>query len=613
MAAGFQIVTQVSAVTSMTRSATVEADSTSADTAVVHLKEVAVTAQLSKVTPSHAPFSLAVITSKDIAAQPVRAVSDALAYVQGVDLRQRGALGVQSDISIRGGTFEQAAIMIDGMRLNDVQTGHNTFSIPVLPSDIERIEVVKGGAARALGAGAMDGAVNIVLKQPTSDLAVQGSLVAGDASYQEGRISASIGTAGMAHRVSAQALHHAGWVPSSDVEMQSIMYNGSVTVGDGHLRILLGGTNKVFGANGFYTPKFPEQWEHVTTYMGGANLELPLSSNVDYFLRGLARVNHDEFRLKRYDPSFYTNKHTTEQYLAQTGATLRTGNNTTSVLLEGGSDAINSSNLGIHDRLRGSIIVESAQTFGALRLNVGGGLLTFSDRQPLPTASAELSYRLELSPRSINLVYASAQSNGRIPTYTDLYYKDPATSGNPLLTLEHAQTLELGFRRTTETTTMSLALYRRNGRDMIDYAIDSAGKARAENITNVDVNGVDVSVSTRLDWGWLQQIRVGLLYQDLQSSAPSRTRYVADNLRSQGVLDTRWAFPFEIQGTYIVRLVERVTSPTIHVVHDVRVWRNIGPLTLTVEATNLTNERFVETGWVTIPPRWARIGIAFNL
>lgn len=599
--------------TAVTTQALHQVDTTKQNTRIAVLPSVTVTAGLTQLKPALAPFSLAVIDASDIKALPIRAVSDALAYVQGVDLRRRGPLSVQSDVTIRGGTFEQTAIMIEGMRLNDVQTGHNTFSIPLLPSDIERIEVVKGGAARALGAGAMDGAVNIILRQPGADPTISLGLMGGDAAYQEGRLSASVATGSIVHRLSAQALRHSGWIPSSDVELQSVLYTASTLLDDGKAQILVGATNKAFGANGFYSPRFPEQWEHVTTILAGGTLEKTIADDIDFRLRGLARMNDDEFRLKRNDPAFYTNKHRTEQYLLQSGMTIHESNGSTSLMLEGGSDWINSSNLGTHRRLRGSVILEAVRMWGQLRGTLGGGILTFSDRVPLPTGGLDLSYRLDPESASISIVFLSLQVNGRIPSYSDLYYRDLTTTGNPLLRLETARTAELGYRHTADRMTISAALFHRNGRDMIDFAIDTAGKATATNISTVNFTGLDVSATWNLDLWALRHLRIGLVYQSLVSSAPSRTRYIADNLRTQGVVETRWQLPLDITGTYIMRVVERVTDPIIHVVHDVRLQKQIRPFTITLEATNLSNASYIETGWVPVPPRWARVGVDWSL
>jgi iron complex outermembrane receptor protein len=588
-------------------------DSTRRDTAVYQLAPVTVISSISRMDPIHAPFSLAVVKAEDIQAQPIRAVSDVLAYIPGVDLRQRGPLGVQSDIAIRGGTFEQTAIMIDGLRLNDVQTGHNTFSIPFLPTDIERIEVVKGGAARSLGSGAMDGAVNIVLKRPTSEPSLQASIMGGDASYREARLSASIGSDVMTHRISAQYMEHAGWVPSSDVALQTAMYNGVLTLGETRTSVILGLSNKAFGASRFYTPNFPEAWEKITTMIGGATLDAPLTDNIDVSLRALARVNDDEFRLKRDDPAFYTNTHRTQQYTVQGRLTRRDEDRATSLLVDAGSDAINSSNLGKHDRVRGSAIIEHVERFGNLRITLGGGVVAFSDRLPLPTGGVDASYILSQEASSTDIVFGSVQTNGRIPTYTDLYYSDPVTTGNPNLVLERATTAEVGYRHATASSMLNVALYARDGRNMIDYVFDSAGNSTAENITTVEIRGLDASYSTTLALGPLSYLRVGLMYQSVKGSAAARTSFVADNLRTQVIVETRWQLPFDIQASYIPRLIERVTTPTLYLVHDVRLMRTFGIVTITAEATNLTDQRYVETGWVVVPPRWARLGAAVTL
>jgi iron complex outermembrane receptor protein len=503
--------------------------------------------------------------------------------------------------------------MIDGLRLNDVQTGHNTFSIPFLPDDIERVEVVKGGAARSLGSGAMDGAVNIVLKRPTSEPSLQASIMGGDASYREARLSASIGSDVMTHRISAQYMEHAGWVPSSDVALQTAMYNGVLTLGETRTSVILGLSNKAFGANGFYTPSFPEQWEKITTFIGGATFDAPLSDNIEMSVRALARLNDDEFRLKRNDPAFYTNTHSTQQYTVQGRLTRRDEDRATSLLVDAGSDAINSSNLGKHDRVRGSVIIEHVERFGDLRITLGGGVVAFSDRIPLPTGGVDASYMLSQASSSSDIVYASVQTNGRIPTYTDLYYEDPSTTGNPNLVPERATTAEVGYRHVTPTTSLSIAFYARDGKNMIDYAIDSDGNATAENITDVDVRGIDCSYSMQLELGPLAFLRIGLMYQDVMASARTITAYVADNLRTQGILETRWKLPFDVRGAYIARAVERVTKPTVYVVHDIRLMRSFGSVTITAEATNLTDQRFIETGWVVVPPRWARLGAAVTL
>ena len=125
-----------------------------------------------KVTATRIPVALhssaRIVTLMDsltIASAPAETVNDLLKYAVGVDVRQRGAMGMQTDISIRGGTYNQVAVLLDGINITDPQTGHNSFDFPVNICDIERIEVLEGPAARVYGTSSLLGAVNIVTRK----------------------------------------------------------------------------------------------------------------------------------------------------------------------------------------------------------------------------------------------------------------------------------------------------------------------------------------------------------------------------------------------------------------------------------------------------------------
>src|SRR5699024_3897839 len=97
---------------------------------------------------------------------PVRSVSELLGYVAGVDVRRRGAQGAQVDIGLHGGTFDQTLVLLNGIKVIDPQTGHNMMNLPVSLADIKRIEILKGPAASVYGVNAMNGAINIITRQP---------------------------------------------------------------------------------------------------------------------------------------------------------------------------------------------------------------------------------------------------------------------------------------------------------------------------------------------------------------------------------------------------------------------------------------------------------------
>ena len=110
--------------------------------------------------------SIDVITKQEIQDLQVQNINEVLLQVGGIDLRRRGANGVQADISFRGSTFEQVLVLLNGIKITDPQTAHHVLNLPLDLEVVERIEVVKGPAGRIYGQGAFAGAVNIVTKNP---------------------------------------------------------------------------------------------------------------------------------------------------------------------------------------------------------------------------------------------------------------------------------------------------------------------------------------------------------------------------------------------------------------------------------------------------------------
>ncbi|MCH1534855.1 MAG: TonB-dependent receptor plug domain-containing protein, partial [Schleiferiaceae bacterium] len=130
----------------------------------IELNEVEVSSSLAKTTYAAATRQITVLTAKQIQELPVNNINELLDYMGSVDMRQRGPLDVQGDLGVRGGTFDQTLVLVNGVRMNNPQTGHHNMNLPVPLQMIDRIEVIQGGATNAHGIGAMTGGVNIVLK-----------------------------------------------------------------------------------------------------------------------------------------------------------------------------------------------------------------------------------------------------------------------------------------------------------------------------------------------------------------------------------------------------------------------------------------------------------------
>ena len=91
------------------------------------------------------------------AAAPVQTLESALRLAPSVDIRERGGKGMQADIFIRGGSFDQTMVLLNGIDFTDARTGHQSHSLPVDLDCISAVDLLDG----VPGVGAYAGAVNI--------------------------------------------------------------------------------------------------------------------------------------------------------------------------------------------------------------------------------------------------------------------------------------------------------------------------------------------------------------------------------------------------------------------------------------------------------------------
>jgi len=571
----------------------------------VQAQTVVISAARVSIPLAQIPRTVDVFTQKQLSLMPIRSMSDALQYVPGVDLRQRGPYGIQADVSMRGGSFEQTAVLVDGMRMNDVQTGHHSLNLPIMPEEIERIEVVKGGTTRLYGPGALDGAINIITRRGgESQLKLQ--FTGGDFGFFDGRVYGSVTTGDVHHRVGIQGMGTSGYQTGTNATMKSAMYSGSVDVDATTAQWQAGYSDREFDAYGYYvpTPFYPRQWERTTTWHTSASTTSLLDTVTTLTVRGLYRINSDDFRLEKDTPSFYQNIHTTHTL---TGLALLSRvwlGGTTTIGVEGGHDDILSTALGIHDRLRGGLSLEHSYSIDNTWLFAAGvSNMMYSDRAPGIGWGADVSYR----PTEMGRVFVTVNRSYRVPTYTELFYPGPTYVGNPALVPETAITAEVGSEWTVGDVLLRGALYHRDGRNMIDYAYQGEGVPfKAENITTVTVNGVEVGAT-------LYGLRLSVVYNDVSLSETVATRYVMDQLQWQGIANYTLDLPLEIRGSFIIRALQRYGSPTLNGIGDLRLVRQFGPIKVLAEATNLWNTSYIETGWVPMPPRWFRVSFEWDV
>lgn len=131
---------------------------------VVSLDPLSITSSRINQKVSETGRSITVIEGKLIERLPVNSLDELLKYAASVEIQQRGPAGAQADIVVRGGTFQQVLVLIDGVKINDPITGHFSGYMPIVASQIERIEILRGPAAVAYGSEAVGAVINIISK-----------------------------------------------------------------------------------------------------------------------------------------------------------------------------------------------------------------------------------------------------------------------------------------------------------------------------------------------------------------------------------------------------------------------------------------------------------------
>jgi iron complex outermembrane receptor protein len=389
-----------------------------------------------------------------------------------VDLQERGPNGVQSDLSIRGSSFAQSLVLVDGLRLNDAQSGHHDLDLPMPFPSIARIEVLHGSGSTMYGSDALGGVVNFITASPVATEVRAGS------AFGNFGINQQFGTASLvARRWTEQASFgrdfSTGFAADRDYRALTGSSESHMETRLGMTTVLLAGGDKPFGADQFYGP-YPS-WERTKTWFAGVSQELGANTLVQFGYRR----HTDVFELFRADPAAYTNDHVTDGWQLAIRRHNRFGKKLNLFYgVEGYRDTIDSNNfsslgetpaLGRHARNRGGIYVNADwKPVPRLSLSIGGREEDYSGGHGVFTPAIAGGYRLSERLK----LRGSVGRAFRLPTYTDLYYNDPATIGNAGLQPDTAWSYDGGLEGTiTRRLAGALTVFRRDEKNDIDYVL----------------------------------------------------------------------------------------------------------------------------------------------
>ena len=612
------------------------------------LDEIEVNAQRTPALYSQVARMVSVIERKEIEAAPVQSVQDLLEYIAGVDVRQRGPEGVQADISIRGGTFDQILVLFNGINITDPQTGHHNLNLPVSLAQIDRIEVLEGPAARVYGPNAFSGAINIVTRQAeNSELGAVGTV--GSFGYFDGNITSHLKSVKWGHTIGVGLKKSDGYADNTDFRDVNGFYSNRFRNQKGTFRFQLGASNKGFGANSFYTPMYPDQYEATQTLFTSIRWE---SSGRFHFSPAVYYRRHqDRFELFRDDPaSWYTghNYHLTNVYGANLNTWTQWKPGKTALGVEFRSENILSNVLGkdldepqkvpgedafftMSDQQNTwSAFLEHTVFFNNWTFTAGVLANSVSDSGlgvnffPGFDVSCRVTNKLRL--------YGSYNTSLRMPTFTDLYYKGPANIGNPDLKPETSETLEGGIKLYHLFFRGHFVIFYRKGHDIIDWTkSDETEIWQPRNLTELTSVGTEVQFEARL------QKKLGDYYPNLQVSylfnkvekleSDYISRYVLDNLKHKFVgsvsqkllknltLNLQVVFQ-DREGTY---LKYENTLPAGEAEYqpfwefDGKLSYKLNNFTFFASVNNLFDVAYNDIENVVQPGRWFKTGVSYQL
>jgi len=634
----------------------------------VTLKEIQISTVANPVKFKKIPRQIEIISQKEIKNIPANSLGDLLEQAGGLDVRQRGAFGMQADLNVAGGSFDQTLIMINGIPMNDPQTGHHNLDQALNMIDVAKVEIIRGPSSRWFGPNAFSGAINIITRREPGN-----NLTFGIRAGQYGLFSASLlagySTGRVTNQISVSGSRSNGYRINTDFKNLSISQQSFFTVGTAKLNLQLGYADKAFGANSFYTAKFPDQFEKIKVMSAG--LSVQGGSNLQYHGYVHWRRLYDRFELFRESNNWYRkqgdwfvkgqdsagfhtpngffpyqgpNFHRTDVAGAEGSIGFRSAFGKTATGVSYRYEKILSNVLGVptrdtlfstfdkgafynhrKSRLQSNVFLN--QLYQKRNFSVSAGLNLFYDADYGFTLSPgfDMSWFITGNLKT----YVSANRAIRLPTFTDLYYEGPDHISNPQLKPEKTYGFSAGTQYFLKAFTFSASLSYRLGYDIIDWIKETPNaKWESMNLTQMNTLGTsfsfDYTPSVKAGHHFLKSFRLNYhyLYSD-KSASGYVSLYALDYLRHNLSIYFRHAIIRRLSATWTFSIQKRngeyfdykqnrkVPYSTVFLLNT-RINYSIPHFTFYLQANNLLNQTYRDIGSVVLPGVWVLGGMQYH-
>ena len=563
------------------------------------------------------PFSknsrtIQLITAEDLKKAGVTNVADALQQIAGIDIRRRGTNGTQADLYIRGGSFDQTLLLVDGIKVDDAQTGHHTMNLALPIEVIKRIEIIKGPAARIFGQNAFNGAINIITKDvPDTDVSlhVQGG------SYNQ--FNAAV-TAGINLDDSSHIIHYSkntseGYRFNTDFDNQNFVLKSTFNKKNLPIAMLISLSDRNFGANGFYaSPAATNQYEETMASLIGFSTVIK-KGNFTWKPRVYWRRNEDEYVFVRKNPSIYRNLHISNKIAAELNGSYTSNIGITGFGIETAKVYLSSNNLGDNNRFLSTLFLEHRLELFDNKMDITPGVAVtyFSDFKFFAFPGIDIGYQVLDNLR----VYGNLGYTYRVPTFTDLNYQSPTTIGNPGLEPEKAFSQEIGLKWNMAGFNASVAVFNRDSNRLIDYVkMQNSDPWQPQNIQDVTTKGFETQLNYTFSLNSFdQKLQLGYSFLDdkIKQSSFTFSQYSVNSLKHQVVGSYYMQLFKNFTHSILYRYSERTSGDSYSVV-DMGAAYTLKAFEFSLFANNIFNTEFTETNFVPMPKGNLLFGIRYN-
>jgi len=582
-----------------------------------------------------------VITKKEINRLPVSNVHQLLDYAANIDVRSRNS-GIQSDVSIKGGTFDQTLILINGIPFNDPQSGHHNLNLPFDLDDVEQIEILQGPASKIFGPNAYSGVINFIINKSKKNREVVAVKVSDFKTFKS-NVLVSLHKNKFSQYISASTSKSDGYIYNTAYETKNIFLESAYNFNEkNRLSLMFSFLDKDFGANSFYHWASLDQNERIRNLFTALNFKG--GTKLKYNINAYWRKNFDTYYWK---PEYSPNLTQTNIYGLDFKSRFYSNFGKTDFGLSAKYENMYSNKMGIalndsipvafekdlyyyygKNRQNINAFINQSGSYNNFYFSIGANAnynTSFNDNY---ASGIELAYQLN----SVFRPYVSVNSAYRLPTFFDLYYKSYSSLGDTSLSPETSVSYEAGIKFHKNIVRGNISFFYIQSKNAIDWVRNSDNSTTpyiATNIADLTTTGVDFYSQIDLQKIYDNPV-VNLIKIDLSFASQNKalndnliSKYAQTYLRTKvGVmlnhkiyknLSATWDWVYKDRyGYFDYYKTGEKTEYKPYNLFNGRIYYKLKNFNFFIEANNIFDVEYFDMGSLPQPGRWFGGGIKYS-